>query len=280
MGGIVVYTKLNPYLVMVHFLASLLAGGRRRGPAAPGQHATTRPARAACWSPGRCACMSRLMVLLLTLVLAAGSATTGAGPDAGSSQGQVRGQADPGLAADAGRAARHAWRCFLVGFALALAVALHAVDVPERVRRAGRILVVVLVAPGRRRLHPVLHPPAGAAGGAARARGHGPGDRGRPSSSWPSPTTRPSRRSCRRRCRPQRRPVRARRSLRPRRSPSTGRGHHGTAPALRPRPPGRQPGAPRSAGSVPGERSSGVRGAGRRHRPHRPVAQDAALSRR
>jgi cytochrome c oxidase assembly protein subunit 15 len=35
---------------------------------------------------------------------------------------------------------------FLVGITLALAVALHAMDVPERVRRAARILVVVLVA--------------------------------------------------------------------------------------------------------------------------------------
>ena len=33
---------------------------------------------------------------------------------------------------------------FMVGFVLATAVALHAIDVPERVRRAARILVAVM----------------------------------------------------------------------------------------------------------------------------------------
>jgi heme a synthase len=37
---------------------------------------------------------------------------------------------------------------FLIGMVLSLAVALHAMDVPERVRKAARMLVVVLVLQG------------------------------------------------------------------------------------------------------------------------------------
>ncbi len=83
--------------------------------------------------------------MLLTLVLAAGTATTGAGPHAGSAQGQVAAKRLPVALRD--MAELHSTLAvFLVGVTLALAVALHAMDVPERVRRAARILVVVLVA--------------------------------------------------------------------------------------------------------------------------------------
>lgn len=142
MGGIVVYTKLNPYVVMVHFLASmplvvvavvLLHRATRDYSPGSGRLVVPRPVRL----------MSRLLAVLLTLVLAAGSATTGASPDAGSSVGQVRAKRIP--VSLRSLAELHATMAlFLVGFALAVAVALHALDVPERVRRAGRMLVVVL----------------------------------------------------------------------------------------------------------------------------------------
>ena len=143
MGGIVVYTKLNPYLVMVHFLASmplvvdavvLLHRATRDYSPGSGRLLVPRPIQ---W-------MSRGLGLLLAIVLAAGSTTTGASPDGGSSQGQVRAKRIP-VSLQALAELHATLALFMVGFALALAVALHAIDVPERVRRAGRILVGVLV---------------------------------------------------------------------------------------------------------------------------------------
>ncbi len=141
MGGIVVYTELNPYVVMVHFLASmplvvvavvLLHRATRDYSRGSGRLAVPRPVRLMSW----------LLAAGLALVLAAGSATTGASSDAGSSQGQVRAKRIPVPLHTL--AELHATMAlFLVGFALALALALHAIDVPEPVRRAGRTLVAV-----------------------------------------------------------------------------------------------------------------------------------------
>ncbi len=144
MGGVVVYTKLNPYLVMVHFMASmplvvdavvlLHRSGRDYSPGS-GRLLVPRPVLL----------LVRGELVLLTLVLAAGTATTGAGPHAGSAQGQVAAKRLPVALRD--MAELHSTLAvFLVGVTLALAVALHAMDVPERVRRAARILVLVLVA--------------------------------------------------------------------------------------------------------------------------------------
>jgi len=143
MGGIVVYTKLNPYLVMVHFLAAMplvvdaVVLLHRCG-------RDYRPGSGRLLVPGPFVWLSRGMVLLLAVVLAAGSATTGAAPDGGSAQGQVAAKRIP--VSLRSLAELHAsLAIMLVGFVLAMVVALHAVDVPERVRRAGRILVATLV---------------------------------------------------------------------------------------------------------------------------------------
>jgi len=144
MGGIVVYTKLNPYVVMVHFLASmplvvvavvLLYRATRDYSEGSGRLAVPRPVRLMSW----------LLAGMLTLVLAAGSATTGASPDAGSSQGQERAKRIP-VSLHTLAELHATMALFLVGFAVALALALHAMDVPERVRRAGRVLVMVFFA--------------------------------------------------------------------------------------------------------------------------------------
>ena len=82
---------------------------------------------------------------LLTVVLAAGTATTGAGPHAGSSQGQVVAKRIPVALRDMAEL-HSSLAILLVGVALGLVVALHAGDVPERVRKAGRILLAVLIA--------------------------------------------------------------------------------------------------------------------------------------
>ena len=87
LGGIVVYTKLNPYVVMVHFYATMLL----LVDAIVLVHRSTRD-----YSSGS----ARLLVprplvrlyygllALLSLVIAAGTATSGASPHAGDSSGQ------------------------------------------------------------------------------------------------------------------------------------------------------------------------------------------------
>ncbi|MGH8989847.1 MAG: COX15/CtaA family protein [Acidimicrobiales bacterium] len=141
LGGIVVYSKLNPYLVMVHFLATMvllvlgvvLVHRTARDYSAPGRLLVPRPALL----------LSRGLLVLLAIVFAAGAATTGAAPDGGSAQGQIIKRIPVSLR---DLAELHSTLALLVvGVVLSLAVLLHALDVPERVRRAARMLVVVLV---------------------------------------------------------------------------------------------------------------------------------------
>jgi cytochrome c oxidase assembly protein subunit 15 len=144
LGGIVVYTKLNPYVVMVHFLASaalvpvaVVLVHRDRRDYTPGS--------ARLVVPRPILLSSRGLLVLLGLVLAAGTATTGAGPHAGSSNGQDVAKRLP-VALRQMAELHSSMALFLIGVTIGAAVALHALDVPERVRRAARILVVVLVA--------------------------------------------------------------------------------------------------------------------------------------
>ncbi len=140
-GGLVVYSKLNPYLVMVHFLATLallavavvLVHRASRDYSAPGRLLVPRPVLL----------FSRGLLVLLALVLASGAATTGAAPDGGNARGQVIERIPVPLRDMAELHSTIA--LFLVGVVLSLAVLLHALDVPERVRKAARMLVVVLV---------------------------------------------------------------------------------------------------------------------------------------
>ncbi len=140
-GGIVVYSKLNPYLVMVHFLATVvllvdavvLVHRASRDYSVPGQALVPRPV----------ILLSRGLLALVALVMTAGAATTGAAPDGGSSQGQVIKRIPVPLR---DMAELHSTLAlFLIGIVLSLAVLLHALSVPERIRKAARVLVVVLV---------------------------------------------------------------------------------------------------------------------------------------
>lgn len=144
LGGIVVYTKLNPYLVMVHFYATMLL----LVDAVVLVHRSTRA-----YGPGS----SHLLVprplvrlyyglfVLLALVIGAGTATTGAGPHSGASNGGDIAKRIP--VALRNMAELHSsLALLLIGVTLGLVVALHVVDVPERVRRASRILMAVMVA--------------------------------------------------------------------------------------------------------------------------------------
>jgi cytochrome c oxidase assembly protein subunit 15 len=144
LGGIVVYTKLNPYLVMVHFFATMVLLAN----AVVLVHRSTRG-----YSPGS----ARLLVprpllqlhygvlALLAAVVAAGTAATGAGPLGGSSSGQQAAKRIPVSLRDL--AELHASLVMLlIGLTIGLVVGLHMADVPERVRRAGRILLAAMVA--------------------------------------------------------------------------------------------------------------------------------------
>jgi cytochrome c oxidase assembly protein subunit 15 len=143
-GGIVVLTKLNPYWVMLHLFATLVLLAN----AVVLVHRSTRD-----YSPGT----GRLLVpkvliqfqyailALLAVVIAAGTAATGAGPLAGNSQGQQVAKRIPLAFRDL--AELHAvLAMLLVGATVGLVVGLQMADVPERVRRAGRVFLTVMVA--------------------------------------------------------------------------------------------------------------------------------------
>ena len=94
LGGIVVYTKLNPYLVMVHFFATmaLLAD------AVVLVHRSTRdyrPGSARLLVPRPLLRLHYGVLVLLALVIAAGTAATGAGPHAGDASGHRWPSASP-----------------------------------------------------------------------------------------------------------------------------------------------------------------------------------------
>jgi heme a synthase len=144
LGGIVVYTKLNPYVVMVHFLATMLllvdaiVLVHR-------DHLDYAPGSAHLLVPRVLIRLYYGLLALLALVLAAGTATTGAGPHAGDSSGQQIAKRIPIALRD--MAELHSSLALLmVGLTVGLVVALHATSVPERVRRSARILIVVMVA--------------------------------------------------------------------------------------------------------------------------------------
>jgi cytochrome c oxidase assembly protein subunit 15 len=146
LGGLVVYTKLNPYLVMVHFLASLAVVVA----AVVLLHRSSRDYRPGSGTPlvaPPLRLLARATGALLAVVLAAGTAATGAGPHAGGSQGQLVAKRLPVTLRDMAEL-HSSLALLLIGAVAALAVALHAVAVPERVRRATRMLTIVLFAQG------------------------------------------------------------------------------------------------------------------------------------
>jgi cytochrome c oxidase assembly protein subunit 15 len=143
-GGIVVLTKLNPYWVMLHLVATLVLVAN----AVVLVHRSTRD-----YSPGSGHALVPRPLLqfqygiltLLGIVVAAGTAATGAGPLAGNAQGQEVAKRIPVAFRDL--AELHAvLAMLLVGVTVGLVVGLHVADVPERVRRAGRMLLAVMVA--------------------------------------------------------------------------------------------------------------------------------------
>jgi len=143
-GGIVVLTKLNPYWVMLHLVATLVLVAN----AVVLVHRSTRdygPGSGHVLVPRPLLQFQYGILTLLGIVIAAGTAATGAGPLAGNAQGQEVAKRIPVAFRDL--AELHAvLAMLLVGATVGLVVGLHVADVPERVRRAGRMLLAVMVA--------------------------------------------------------------------------------------------------------------------------------------
>jgi cytochrome c oxidase assembly protein subunit 15 len=142
-GAVVVYTKLNPYVVVLHFLASMVLVAV----AVVLVHRSNREYTRGSGTPlvPRAVLFGgRAVLALLGLVLVAGTFTTGAGPHAGSSDGQLVARRIPVALRDMAEL-HSSLAILLVGVTLGLAVALHAMAVPERVRRSARILCGVEV---------------------------------------------------------------------------------------------------------------------------------------
>ena len=143
-GGIVVLTKLNPYWVMLHLVATLLLLAN----AVVLVHRSSRvygPGSGHLLVPRPLLQLQYGILALLGVVVTAGTAVTGAGPLAGNSQGQEVAKRIPLAFRDL--AELHAvLAMLLVGLTVGLVVGLHMVDVPERVRRSGRVFLAVMVA--------------------------------------------------------------------------------------------------------------------------------------
>jgi cytochrome c oxidase assembly protein subunit 15 len=140
LGAVVVYSKLNPYVVMTHFMVGIalltvavelvLRAGRGPG---PGTSMVTPGVRR----------LSRWMLGLLVLAIAAGTATTGAGPHAGG-EGAKR---IPIALADMART--HAEIVLaLAALTLAMLYLLEHTQAPARVVDKARILLAVMVVQG------------------------------------------------------------------------------------------------------------------------------------
>ncbi len=144
LGGIVVYTKLNPYLVMVHFFATMVL----LVDAVVLVHRSRRdygPGSARLIIPRNLLRLHYAVLGLLAVVIAAGTATTGAGPHAGDASGQQVAKRIPIALRDMAEL-HSSLVMLLVGLAIGLVVGFHLVDVPERVRKGGRMLLGVMVA--------------------------------------------------------------------------------------------------------------------------------------
>ncbi|HEY1827085.1 MAG TPA: COX15/CtaA family protein [Acidimicrobiales bacterium] len=144
LGGIVVYTKLNPYGVMVHFFATMLL----LVDAVVLVHRSTReygPGSAHLLVPRQLLRVFYVVLGVLAVVIAAGTATTGAGPHSGSTSGQVVAKRLPISLRDMAEL-HSSLVMLLVGLTLGLVIGLHMADIPERVRRGARMFLGVMVA--------------------------------------------------------------------------------------------------------------------------------------
>jgi cytochrome c oxidase assembly protein subunit 15 len=130
-------------VVLLHFLVSMVLVGL----AVLLVHRCTRdysPGRSTRLVPRAVVLGGRGVLVLLAAVLVAGTFTTGTGPHAGNAGGQLVARRIPIALRDMAEL-HSSLALLLIGVVLGLAIALHAMPIPERVRRAGRMLCVALV---------------------------------------------------------------------------------------------------------------------------------------
>nr|WP_205862650.1 COX15/CtaA family protein [Planosporangium thailandense] len=137
-GGITVLTKLNPWVVALHFLASMAVIA-----AAYQLWVRTAGAPAGATLPRPLAALPRLTAVVTVAVLAVGTIVTGSGPHAGDAHARRTGL-DPQEISQL-----HADAVFLLlGLSVALWYALRAVGAPTAARRAAAWLIGVELAQG------------------------------------------------------------------------------------------------------------------------------------
>jgi cytochrome c oxidase assembly protein subunit 15 len=146
LGGIIVYTKLNPYLVMTHMWLSLamlvvaiVLHHRSRYDYSPGARAEVASAatRKVAW----------FLDGVFTLVIIAGTAATGAGPHAGGNHGQLVAKRLPVALRDIVMV-HSALAVGFVGLVLGVFLVLEGIGAPGRLRGGARRLLIVAVAQG------------------------------------------------------------------------------------------------------------------------------------
>jgi cytochrome c oxidase assembly protein subunit 15 len=146
LGGIVVYTKLNPYLVMTHMWLSLAMVSIGMVLYHRSRYDYSRGARADVASPAT-RLVSRIIVGLFVLVVMAGTATTGTGPHAGGSQGQLVAKRIPVALRDMVMA-HSAFAVAFLGVLVATFVILEGIGAPSRLRASSKRLFMIGMAQG------------------------------------------------------------------------------------------------------------------------------------
>ena len=140
LGAVVVYTKLNAYVVMTHFMIGIALLSVSVLLVLRADHG---PGRGTLVVARRILITSRVYLVLLALALVAGTATTGAGPHAGG-RGSKR---VPVALVDMSRI--HAETVLVTGFVLLVLLwMLWKSDAPSRIQSSGRILLGAMVVQG------------------------------------------------------------------------------------------------------------------------------------
>ncbi len=141
LGGFVVYSKLNPWLVSLHLLVSLamvVVGAvlyhRSKYVYGPGARADVRDVHFRL--------IARLLWIPFTAVLVAGTITTGSGPHAGASQGQLVARRLPIALIDA-TWIHSAAAVLFIGLVTGLLFAIWRANVPDALRLGVRRLVLI-----------------------------------------------------------------------------------------------------------------------------------------
>ncbi len=140
MGAIVVYTKLDPYLVALHFLLTLailalaIVVHHRSG---------TEPTRGEAVVDPTLLWLARVLVAATCLVLVAGTAVTGSGPHAGGPGAKRIPVAFESMAQLHSDVA-----LFLIGLTLATVFAFHQAKAPAAVKRRAQLMLEVMAAQG------------------------------------------------------------------------------------------------------------------------------------